>query len=72
MAQADVKGIVEAYQLNKKSENKKQLQSISMQQSEINIQMNLNSSYFMPLTYTQVMYQIKLYIGIHQILLLQQ
>ena len=52
LAQADVKGIVEAYQLNKKSENKKQLQSISMQQSEINIQMNLNSSYFMPLTYT--------------------
>ena len=52
MAQADVKGIVEAYQLNKKSENKKQLQSISMQQSEINIQMNSNSSYFMPLTYT--------------------
>ena len=52
LAQADVKGIVEAYQLNKKSENKKQLQSISMQQSEINIQMNSNSSYFMPLTYT--------------------
>ena len=55
LAQADVRGIVEAYQLNKKSENKTQLKSISLKQPEVNLEItneNPNPTYFMPITYT--------------------
>ena len=55
LAQADVRGIVEAYQLNKKSENTTQLQSISLKQPEVNLEItsqNPNPTYFMPITYT--------------------
>ena len=55
LAQADVRGIVEAYQLNRKSENTTQLQSISLKQPEVNLEItsqNPNPTYFMPITYT--------------------
>ncbi|MCI8443822.1 MAG: hypothetical protein HFJ37_01370, partial [Clostridia bacterium] len=54
LAQADVQGIVDAYQLTKKSEGKQNLISIELKQPEINLEMtsqNSNPTYFMPVTY---------------------
>ncbi len=54
IAQADVQGIADAYQLRKKGQGFVPLKSIKLKQTEVNMEItneNPNPSYFMPVTY---------------------